>query len=138
MSAEPVWIDEGDARALHDRLLVLYGGAQGLRDETLLQSALARPRQIFAYANAADIVDMASAYTTGIVKNHPFVDGNKRTGFVVGVWFLELNGLRFTAPEDATTDAVLRLAAGEMDEPHYTLFLREHCKDGALDTEDTK
>ncbi len=137
MSAEPVWIDEGDARALHDRLLVLHGGAQGLRDETLLQSALARPRQIFAYANAADIVDMASAYTTGIVKNHPFVDGNKRTGFVVGVWFLELNGFRLTAPEDAATDAVLKLAAGEMDEQRYTLFLREHCKDGAL-TEDAK
>ena len=76
---EPVWIDERDALALHDRLLALHGGAAGLRDDGLLQSALARPQQHFAYAETTDIIDMAAAYTAGIVRNHPFVDGNKRT-----------------------------------------------------------
>ncbi len=96
-----------------------------MRDEGLLQSALARARQIFAHDEGADIIDMASAYAAGIVKNHPFVDGNERTGFVIGVLFLELNGLRFTAPEDAATAAVMALAAGEMDEARYAAFLRE-------------
>jgi len=93
---EPVWIEERDALTLHDRLLALHGGAAGVRDTALLQSALARPRQISAYAQTPGIIDMAAAYTAGIVRNHPFVDGNKRTGFVVGILFLELNGYRFT------------------------------------------
>jgi len=90
---EPVWIDERDALVLHDRLLALHGGAAGLRDNTLLQSALARPRQHFADAESAGIIDMATAYPAGIVRNHPFVDGNKRTGFVLGILFLELKRL---------------------------------------------
>ena len=94
---EPVWIDERDALALHDRLLALDGGAAGVRNVGLLQSALARPHQLHAYGDAPDTIDMAVAYTVGIVRIHPFVDGNKRTGFVVGVLFLELNGYRFTA-----------------------------------------
>ena len=69
---------------------------------------------------------MATAYTAGIVKNHPFVDGNKRTGFVVGILFLELNGYRFTAAETAAADAVLALAAGTLNEAGYTVFLREN------------
>lgn len=125
---EPVWIDESDAHALHERLLAAHGGAAGVRDEGLLQSALARARQIFSYDEGADVVDMASAYTTGIVKNHPFVDGNKRTGFVVGALFLELNGLKFTAPEDAATEAVMALAAGDIDEASYAAFLRKNVK----------
>jgi len=108
---EPAWIDERDALMLHDRLLALHGGAVGLRDDTLLKSALARPRQLLAYAESVDIVDMATAYTAGIVRNHPFVDGNKRTGFVVGILFLELNGYRFTASEAGAAKAVLELAA---------------------------
>ena len=74
---EPVWIDERDALALHDRLLGLHGGAVGLRDDGLLKSALARPQQHFAYAESPDIVNMAAAYTWGIVCNHPFVDGSR-------------------------------------------------------------
>jgi death-on-curing protein len=126
MRKEPIWIDEEDARALHDRLLALHGGASGAPDEGLLQSALARARQIFPYEERADIIDMASAYTTEIVKNRPFVDGNTRTGFVVGVLFLELNGLCFTAPEDAATEAVMALAAGAMDEKRYAELAREN------------
>ena len=120
---EPVWIEEQDALALHDRLLALHGGAAGVRDVALLQSALARPRQIAAYAQTPSIIDMAAAYTTGIVRNHPFVDGNKRTGFVVGVLFLELNGYRFIASEEDAAQAVLSLAAGTLDEQSYAVFL---------------
>jgi len=121
---ERVWIDERDALVLHDRLLALHGGAAGLRDDTLLKSALARPRQLLAYAESVDIVDMATAYTAGIVRNHPFVDGNKRTGFVVGILFLELNGYRFTASEAGAAKAVLELAAGKLDETSYSTFLQ--------------
>jgi death on curing protein len=124
--AEPIWIEEIDVLTLHDRLLAFHGGAAGVRDQGLLQSALARARQLDAYDESADLVDMATAYTAGIVKNHPFVDGNKRTGFVVGVLFLELNGFRFIATEDAAADAVLALAAGTLDEARYTIFLRQN------------
>lgn len=121
---EPVWIDERDALALHDRLLALHDGAAGVRDDGLLKSALARPQQHFAYADSPDLIDMATAYTAGIVRNHPFVDGNKRTGFVIGILFLELNGYRFNAREEDATQAVLALAAGTLDEPGYEAFLR--------------
>jgi death-on-curing protein len=121
---EPVWIEGRDALVIHDRLLALHGGAAGLRDDALLKSALARPQQHHAYSDSADIVDMAAVYTTGIVRNHPFVDGNKRTGFVIGVLFLELNGYRFVASEEAAAQAVLELAAGNMDETGYSAFLR--------------
>jgi death on curing protein len=127
---EPVWIDERDALALHDRLLALHGGAVGLRDDALLKSALARPQQHFAYAESPDIVDMAAAYTGGIVRNHPFVDGNKRTGFVVGILFLELNGYRFSASEEDAARAVLELASGNLDEAGYIAFLRAHASLG--------
>jgi death-on-curing protein len=119
---EPVWIDERDALALHDRLLALDGGAVGVRSVGLLQSALARPQQLHAYGNAP--IDLAVAYTVGIVRNHPFVDGNKRTAFVVGVLFLELNRYRFTAAEEDATQAVLGLAAGTLDEASFTRWLR--------------
>lgn len=120
----PIWIDERDALALHDRLLALHGGAAGLRDATLLKSALARPQQYFAYAQSPDIIEMAGAYTGGIVRNYPFVDRNKRTGFVVGILFLELNGYRFTASEEEAARAVLELASGNLEEAGYIGFLR--------------
>jgi death-on-curing protein len=121
--SEPVWIEEELALAIHDRQLVEHGGAEGLRDEALLQSALGRPLNHFAY-ESTDVVELAAKYTAGIVQNHPFVDGNKRTGFVVGVLFLELNGYRFTASEEAAAHAVLELAAGTMDEKGFCEFLR--------------
>jgi len=127
---EPVWIDERDALVLHDRLLALHGGAAGLRDDGLLKSAVARPQQHFAYAESHDIVDMAAAYTWGVVRNHPFVDGNKRTGFVVGVLFLELNGYRFNASEEDAAQMVLELASGNLDEAGYIAFLRAHASLG--------
>jgi death-on-curing protein len=126
--SEPVWIDERDALALHDRLLALDGGASGLPDAGLLQSTLARPRQLHSYGDNPDIIDMASAYIAGIVRNHPFIDGNKRTGFLVGVLFLELNGYRFTATEESAAQAILSLAAGTLDEPALAAWLRANVK----------
>jgi len=122
--SQPVWIDERDALALHDRLLALDGGAAGLRDAGLLQSALARPQQLHAYGDNPDIIEMAAAYIAGIVRNHPFIDGNKRTGFLVGALFLELNGHRFTASEESAAQAILSLAAGTIDEPALAAWLR--------------
>ena len=121
---EPLWIEERDTLVLHDRLLALHGGAAGIRDDALLKSALARPQQIYAYANEPDMIDMAAAYTAGIIRNHPFIDGNKRTGFVVGILFLELNGYRFSANEADAAQAVFALAAGTLDEAGYAAFLR--------------
>jgi death on curing protein len=123
---EPIWIESVDALALHDRLQALHGGSPGVRDEGLLQSALARARQVFAYEERADLIDLASALTTGIIKNHPFIDGNKRTGFVAGILFLELNGLTFSASEEAAAEAIMALAAGTLDEAGYSAFLREN------------
>jgi death-on-curing protein len=79
-----------------------------------------------AYGEAVDVTELAAAYTAGLVQNHPFVDGNKRTGFVVGILFLELNGARFAASEAAATQAVLGLAAGSLDHAGYAAFLREN------------
>lgn len=125
--SEPVWLEDDLVLAIHDRLLVEHGGAGGVRDESLLQSALARPLNHIAYASS-DIIELAAKYTTGIVKNHPFVDGNERTGFVIGVLFLELNGYRFTASEEAAARAVLELAAGTIDEDAFCEFLRANVK----------
>lgn len=120
---EPSWLDERDALIIHERLLALHGGPPGVRDAGLLASALARPRQYAAYAETPDIISLAAIYTAAIVQGHPFVDGNKRTGFVLGVLFLELNGCVFAArPEDAA-NAVEALAAGAMDEHAYAAFL---------------
>lgn len=123
---EWVWLDERDALTLHERLLAAHGGAVGVRDAGLLESAMARPRQLAAYGDDPDVSDLAAAYTAGVVGNHPFVDGNKRVGFVLGVLFLEINGARFTASEDAATLAVLDLASGSMDMAGYAVFPREN------------
>jgi death-on-curing protein len=121
--SEPVWVDYAFVLVLHDRLLAEHGGAAGMRDESLLRSALGRPLHHMAYVSS-DIIELAAKYTTGIVQNHPFVDGNKRTGFVVGVLFLELNGYQFTASEESAAQAVLDLAAHVIDEAVFYEFLR--------------
>jgi death-on-curing protein len=126
--SEPLWIDEQDVLVLHDRLLALDGGSAGVRSVALLQSALARPQQLYAYGEAPNIIDMAAVYIAGIVRNHPFVDGNKRTGFVVGVLFLELNGCRFIANEEDATQAILELAAGTLDEGAFTRWMQANVK----------
>jgi death on curing protein len=120
---EPTWVDERDARTLHEKLVAVHGGTGGIRDEGLLVSAMARPKQQLSYADKPDLVAMAAAYTAGIVKNHPFVDGNKRVGFVVGILFLEINGYEFLASEEQAANAVIELAAGNLDEAGYRQFL---------------
>jgi len=125
--SERVWIDEQLALAVHEQLLVRHGGLAGVRDLGLLRFALARPQPLEAYGDDMDKVTAAAAYTVAIVQNHPFADGNKRTGFVAGLLFLELNGMAFTASEEAATEAVLALASGQSDEGVYRAFLRDKC-----------
>jgi death-on-curing protein len=108
-------------------LLILHGGAAGVRDEGLLLSAPRTPATPGRSAEAADVIDLAAAYTFGIVRNHPFVDGNKRTGFVVGLLFLERRRRR-AAPEEDAAQAAFSLADGSLDEAGYTAFLRANTK----------
>ena len=119
---EPNWVSENEVIALHDEAIGDHGGSPGIRDRRLLDSALARPRQIFAYASNPNIVELAAAYTTGIVRNHPFVDGNKRTGYSVAVGFLILNGYR-TVTTRGMTEAVVKLADGSLSEADFASFL---------------
>jgi death-on-curing protein len=127
--SELVWIEEDLVLAIHDRQLAEHGGAEGVRDVPLLLSALARPQNHLAY-ESSDIVELAAKYMAGLVQNHPCVEGNKRTGFVAGVLFLELNGCRFTASEEAAARVVLELAAGRIDEVGLTAFLRANVEVG--------
>lgn len=124
--SEPVWLDLPVALAIHALQIDEHGGAPGLRDQGLLESALARPRQLIAYGEP-DLFALAAAYTAGIVRNHPFADGNKRTGFVIGILFLELNGQAFRASEPEVARAVVDLAAGTIDEDTFALWLRDSC-----------
>ena len=120
---EPVWIERRDGLAIHDRLLAVHGGASGLRNQGLLESALARPRHAYAYADFPDILGMAALYTADVVRNHLFVDGNKRAGFVIGVLFLELNRFELKSSEEDAAQAVMSLAAGTLDEAGYRAWL---------------
>jgi death-on-curing protein len=121
---KPVWIEERDTLLLHQRSLMVHGGAPGILDVGLLKSALARPLKHYSSARDMDNITLAAVYTAGIVQNHPFVDGNTRIGFIVGVLFLELNGYRFAASEEEAAQVALALAAGEIDEGSFIKFLR--------------
>jgi len=123
---DPIWIEEHEVLALHDHLLALEGGPPGVRSLALLESALARPRQLQSYGENPDIIEMAASYAAGIIGNHPFVDGNKRTAFVVSVLFLEINSGRFMANEADATAAFLQLAAGRLKEAAFAKWLRAH------------
>ncbi len=124
---DPVWLGEAVVLAMHGRLLAEHGGAQGLRDSSLLESALARPRQLLAYGEP-DICELAAAYASGIVRNRPFVDGNKRTAFVAAYVFLASNGLRLVATEVDAAQVVTLLAADEIDETAFSAWLRNNCE----------
>jgi len=122
------WVEERDVLAIHERLIALHGGAKGLRDRALLQSAIARPRQHYSYGSFPDVIELGAIYTSGLIQNHPFVDGNKRVGFVVGTLFIEINGFEVTASEESATHAVFDLASGKLDEVNYTLWLRSNSR----------
>jgi death-on-curing protein len=119
------WVDKSALLLLHDESLAEHGGLQGLRDEGLLDSALARPLNLAAY-NDPDVCELAASYCVGLAKNHPFVDGNKRAAFLALGLFLYSNGQRLTATQAEATLAVLAVAAGEWDEATLAAWLREH------------
>ncbi len=121
----PVWLLREAILATHEQMLSDFGGGSGIRDAGLIDSALGRPENRFAYADAS-LFDLAAAYAFGIVKNHPFVDGNKRTGFTAAIMFLELNGCRFKASEADVVVRTLALAAGAMTEADYAVWLDEN------------
>lgn len=108
---KPYWLTREEGRTLHDLMLSHYGGIAGVRDENMLESALARPQQLFAYGKPG-MAELAAAYAAGIVKNHPFLDGNKRTGLMLGAGFLERNRHEFHATEADAALRTLALAAG--------------------------
>jgi death-on-curing protein len=120
-----VWIDPAVILAVHEEQLAEHGGAAGVRDAGLLESALARPRQMANYGEP-DVADLAAAYAYGLARNHPFIDGNKRSAFVACELFLWLNGHRLTADDADCVLTMLSLAAGDMDEPTFAAWLRAH------------
>lgn len=121
--SQPFWISKVAILAIHGRLLAEHGGASGLRDESLLESALAAPMNHFEY-DTADVFVLASTYAHALTSNHPFVDGNKRTAFAAAGIFLELNGYRLTASEPDAVLAVLGLSRGEMKAEEFCKWLR--------------
>jgi death-on-curing protein len=123
----PVWVLRETVLTLHEQSLAEFGGAAGIRDEGLLDSALAKPENLFAYGKPT-LFELAASYGFGLVKNHPFVDGNKRVGFIVAVVFLELNGYRFQATEAEAAVRTLALAAGEISEADFAAWLKANSR----------
>ncbi len=120
--SEPRWLLKSLILRVHDRQIEEHGGLRGLRDEGLLDSALIRPVNAFAYENA-DLHALAALYAAGIIQNDPFLDGNKRTGFIAALTFLSANGHVLTAPMEERLAKTLLLAAGELDEARYVQWL---------------
>lgn len=120
------WINRRALLLLHGESLAIHGGAPGLRDAGLLDSALARPENLSAYGSP-DVFDCAAAYAFGIIRNHPFIDGNKRAAFLAAGLFLRLNGQRLTASQADATHTVFALAAGDLPESDFSAWLRTHC-----------
>ncbi|HWS75079.1 MAG TPA: type II toxin-antitoxin system death-on-curing family toxin [Quisquiliibacterium sp.] len=121
----PRWIDKRALLFLHSESLAEHGGPEGIRDEGLLDSALARPQNLLAYGEP-DLAALAAAYGVGIAKNHPLVDGNKRAAFLAVGLFLALNGQRLAATQVEATSAMIAIASSELDEPAFAQWLREH------------
>ena len=119
------WIDRRALLLLHDESIAEHGGASGIRDEGLLDSALARPLNLVAYGSP-DWAELAASYGVGLAKNHPFVDGNKRAAFLAVGLFLALNGRRLVATQAEATMTMLAVAAGSVDEPAFAAWLRSH------------
>lgn len=116
------WLSQNIILAVHDEQIAEHGGSSGVGDMGLLASALARPRNLYSFKSPT-IVELAAAYAVGIIQNHPFVDGNKRTGFLAAYIFLALNGLRLTAPEAEAVRFVLGVTQGKIDEKEFGIWL---------------
>ena len=126
MSKAPAWIDKQALLLLHNESLAQFGGAGGLRDEGLLESALARPVNKHSYEGCRDLAVLAAAYAFGLARNHPFVDGNKRAAFLAVGVFLAINGHRLTATPIDAIEAILALASGSLDEAQFADWIREN------------
>jgi death on curing protein len=120
------WIEESVVWAVHEAQLAEHGGSAGVRDAGLLASALARPLNLAAYDEQADAAALAAAYGFGIARNHPFIDGNKRTAFVCCELFLALNGVSLEADDGNCVSTMLALAAGDIGEAEFAAWLRTH------------
>jgi death-on-curing protein len=125
--SEPIWIRQDAVLAMHEESLLLHGGPEGVRDLGLLESALARPKNLLAYSEQVpSLAQLAAAYAKGIVANHPFVDGNKRTAFIVSITFLRLNAFQLTAQKEDRVLTFWKLAAGEITELELALWFAEN------------
>lgn len=123
---EPVWVSKRAVLALHSEQLAEHGGSDGMRDESLLDSALAKPQNVFAYDRDATIFRLAASYALGIARNHAFIDGNKRTSLVVSILFLNRNGWDVEAPKEEVYDSFLGLAAGRVAEDELAEWFSAH------------
>jgi death-on-curing protein len=123
---EPLWISKKAVLAMHSAQLAEHGGSDGIRDETLLDSALAKARNVFAYADQPDIFRLAASYAFGIARNHAFVDGNKRTALVVSLTFLDRNGWDIVASKEEVYFTFLHLADGSLTEEELTAWFTKH------------
>lgn len=121
--SEPVWLSRDLVLAIQAELIAQFGGAVGIRDEGLLESALARPQNLFAYGEPS-LTDLAAAYAYGLTRNHPFLDGNKRIALSALDVFLQLNGMELIAPEAEAVVVMRDLAAGELDEPDFATWIK--------------
>lgn len=124
--SEPTWLGLDLIIRLHDRQIELHGGLAGTRDPGLLESAITRPVNAWSYGES-DLFTLASLYAAGLIRNHPFLDGNKRIGFLSALLFLEANGWKMAAPMAERLAFTLQLAAGEFDEEIYAGWLRRNC-----------
>ena len=121
--SEPVWVRQDVVLAMHEEALKLHGGPEGVRDMGLLESALARPKNLLAYSeHPTSLAKLAAAHAKGIVANHPFVDGNERTAFTVSVTFLRLNGLKLTAPKEDRVLTFWSVADGSLTEEQLSVW----------------
>jgi death-on-curing protein len=121
---EPIWITRAILEAMHSDQLRAHGGQPGLRDADLLESALARPRNSWAYQPDEDLAALAAEYAFGLIKNHPFLDGNKRIGFVAANVFLIVNGWEIDAPEPEVVDVIVRVADGRLEDVGLAAWIR--------------
>lgn len=126
--SDPIWLSAELIEAVHERQLIEHGGGTGIRDRGMLESALARPQQLYSYGADVDVIALAASYAFGLSRNHPFVDGNKRTAAVACELFLELNDHQLLAEDSELYPVFLALAAGELDEDALLEWLRRHTR----------
>lgn len=126
---QPIWLTQQMILAIHEDLISSYGGLSGVRDSGLLSASLARPRHRFSYQQEVSLLELAAAYGFAFCKNHPFVDGNKRTAFMAMYVFLGLNGYGFTAPEPEVVLVMEGVASGEIDENALQVWLAKYTKE---------